>query len=72
MRIPSQRECFQLISEMDMLDNIVAHSIQVCRVATVLLDLLEIQCIADAIGQVIEENNKRLLEELASDLPRGE
>lgn len=43
MRIPSQRECFQLIFEMDMLDNIVAHSIQVRRVATVLLDLLEIQ-----------------------------
>ncbi|MGD8541727.1 MAG: HDIG domain-containing protein [Desulfobacteraceae bacterium] len=40
MRIPTQRECFRLIAEMRMLDHIVAHSIQVCRVATLLADQL--------------------------------
>ncbi|MCG6906108.1 MAG: HDIG domain-containing protein [Desulfobacteraceae bacterium] len=40
MRIPTQRECFRLIAEMRMLDHIVAHSIQVCRVATLLVDQL--------------------------------
>jgi putative nucleotidyltransferase with HDIG domain len=40
MRIPTQRECFRLIAEMEMLDHIVAHSIQVCRVATLLVDQL--------------------------------
>jgi uncharacterized protein len=40
MRIPTQRECFRLIAEMQMLDHIVAHSIQVCRVATLLVDQL--------------------------------
>ena len=40
MRIPTQSECFRLIADMEMLDHIVAHSIQVCRVATLLVDQL--------------------------------
>jgi len=42
MRIPSKRECYQLIYEMEMLDHIVVHSLQVCRVATFLVDRMEI------------------------------
>lgn len=42
MRIPTQGECFRLIAEMRMLDHIVAHSIQVCRVATLLVDQLNV------------------------------
>lgn len=38
MRIPTETECYRAMAEMEMLDNIVAHSIQVCRVATVLTD----------------------------------
>jgi len=38
MRIPSENECYRLMAEMAMLDNIVAHSLQVCRVAAVLVD----------------------------------
>ena len=33
MNIPSQRQCYQFINEMGMLDHIIAHSEQVCRVA---------------------------------------
>jgi uncharacterized protein len=42
MRIPNREECYQLICEMNMLDHIVVHSLQVCRVATFLVDHMEI------------------------------
>lgn len=38
MQVPSKKQCFQLIREMKMLDHIVVHSFQVCRVATFLVD----------------------------------
>jgi uncharacterized protein len=38
MRIPSETECARLIAEMGMLENIVAHSRQVCRVALLITD----------------------------------
>ena len=38
MNIPSNNECYRLMCEMEMLDNIVAHSLQVCRVATLLTE----------------------------------
>lgn len=40
MQIPSKQECYRLIREMEMLEHIVAHSIQVSRVAVVLVDHL--------------------------------
>jgi len=40
IRIPSQETCRQLISDMGMLENIVAHSHQVCRVALFVTDRL--------------------------------
>lgn len=40
MQIPTQEQCFQLMCEMEMLDHIVVHSMQVCRVATFLADHL--------------------------------
>ncbi len=40
MRIPSKKECYRLICEMRMMDHIVAHSIRVCQVATILVDSL--------------------------------
>jgi putative nucleotidyltransferase with HDIG domain len=36
MNIPSKKDCYGLMCEMGMLDNIVAHCMQVCRVATLL------------------------------------
>ena len=36
MKIPTQEQCFLLMCEMKMMDHIVAHSMQVCRVATFL------------------------------------
>jgi putative nucleotidyltransferase with HDIG domain len=41
MRIPSKRQCFELFRDMRMLDHIVAHSLQVCRVALLIADRLE-------------------------------
>ncbi len=38
MRIPSKKQCYQLIHRMEMMEHIVAHSIQVWRVATLLTD----------------------------------
>ncbi len=38
MTIPDRRECYRLIGESGMLDHIVAHSLQVCRVALLLAD----------------------------------
>ena len=40
MLIPTQRECCDLICEMEMMEHIVAHSVQVCRVALFLVDRL--------------------------------
>jgi len=38
MRIPSKRECFQMIYTMNMMDHIVAHSLMVFLVARLLVD----------------------------------
>jgi len=43
MNIPSKNDCFQLMCQMQMLENIVAHSIQVCRVGMCLVDHLKFQ-----------------------------
>ena len=40
MQIPSKTECFRLMSEMKMMEHIVVHSMQVCRVATYLTGYL--------------------------------
>jgi uncharacterized protein len=40
MKNPSKEECYQLIYESGMLPNIVTHSLQVCRIATSLVDHL--------------------------------
>lgn len=41
MQIPSKKQCYKLIRNMKMLDHIVAHSFQVCRVATFMLDHMD-------------------------------
>ena len=43
MEIPTQEQCFLLMCEMQMMDHIVAHSMQVCRVATFLAGHLDPQ-----------------------------
>ena len=40
MKIPSKQECYRLICDMNMLDHIAVHSMQVCRVATLLTENL--------------------------------
>ncbi len=40
MQIPTQEQCYQLMCDMKMMDHIVVHSMQVCRVATFLADHL--------------------------------
>ena len=40
MKIPTREQCFLLMCEMKMMDHIVVHSMQVCRVATFLADQL--------------------------------
>jgi uncharacterized protein len=40
MKIPIQEQCFLLMCEMKMMDHIVVHSMQVCRVATFLAEHL--------------------------------
>jgi putative nucleotidyltransferase with HDIG domain len=40
MQIPTQEQCYQLMCAMNMMDHIVVHSMQVCRVATFLVDHL--------------------------------
>jgi putative nucleotidyltransferase with HDIG domain len=42
MNIPSKNDCFDLMCRMKMLENIVAHSIQVCRVGMCLVDHIKI------------------------------
>ena len=43
MNIPTQKECYSLIHEMGMMDHIVDHSEQVCRVAVCLAEKLSYQ-----------------------------
>ena len=40
MNIPSKKECYGIIREMGMMDHIVDHSEQVCRVAVCLAETL--------------------------------
>ncbi len=40
MKIPTRDQCFRMMSAMKMMDHIVIHSLQVCRVATFLTDHL--------------------------------
>jgi len=49
MRIPARQECYRIMHMMGMLDNIVAHSLQVCRVALFLSDSLEADLNTDLI-----------------------
>ncbi len=41
MRIPARRDCYRIMYEMKMMDHIVAHSLQVCRVAMFLANSIE-------------------------------
>ena len=36
MQIPTKDQCYRMISDLGMMDHIVVHSLQVCRVATFL------------------------------------
>ncbi|MBE9545429.1 MAG: HDIG domain-containing protein [Proteobacteria bacterium] len=40
MQIPTKAQCYNMIFEMKMMDHIVVHSLQVCRVATLLTEHL--------------------------------
>jgi len=53
MNIPSKNDCFRLMREAKMLENIVAHSLQVCRVGLSLVDHLKSQGIA-LDGQLVQ------------------
>jgi uncharacterized protein len=39
-QVPTKAQCYQIMCEMNMMDHIVVHSMQVCRVATYLTDYL--------------------------------
>ena len=41
MKIPTKEECFQILKDNNVPDNIIAHSEQVCNVAMKIADLLE-------------------------------
>ena len=41
MRIPTRQECYHIMYDMKMMDHIVVHSLQVCRIAMFLTDSLE-------------------------------
>jgi uncharacterized protein len=43
MQIPTVEQCYRLMCDMKMMDHIVVHSMQVCRVATFLTDHLNAQ-----------------------------
>jgi putative nucleotidyltransferase with HDIG domain len=43
IKIPTKVQCYQMISKMKMMDHIVVHSLQVCRVATFLTEHLNKQ-----------------------------
>jgi uncharacterized protein len=53
MNIPSKNDCFRLMCETQMLENIVAHSLQVCRVGMCLADHLKLQGI-DLDGRLVQ------------------
>jgi putative nucleotidyltransferase with HDIG domain len=53
MNIPSKNDCFQLMCQMQMLENIVVHSIQVCRVGMCLVDHLKLPGI-QMDGQLVQ------------------
>jgi uncharacterized protein len=53
MNIPSKNECFRLMCEAQMLEHIVAHSLQVCRVGACLVDHLKLQGIR-MNGQLVQ------------------
>ena len=40
IQIPTREQCYQMIAQMKMMDHIVVHSLQVCRVATFLTQQL--------------------------------
>ena len=41
MRIPARQECYRIMHAMQMMDHIVCHSLQVCRIALFLSDSLK-------------------------------
>ncbi len=41
MRIPTRQECYHIMYDMKMMDHIVAHSLQVCRIAMFFADSLD-------------------------------
>ena len=43
MKIPTKAQCYNMICKMKMMDHIVVHSLQVCRVATLLTEHLNKQ-----------------------------
>lgn len=43
MKIPSKKECYRIICDSHMMEHIVAHSFQVCRVALVITDHMRMQ-----------------------------
>jgi putative nucleotidyltransferase with HDIG domain len=43
MQIPAKQQCYQMMCKMRMMDHIVVHSLQVCRVATFLTEHLNRQ-----------------------------
>jgi uncharacterized protein len=53
MNIPSKNVCFQHMCRMQMLENIVAHSIQVCRVGMCLVDHIKLQS-SQINGQLVQ------------------
>jgi len=53
MNIPSKNDCFRLMCENQMLENIVAHSLQVCRVGMCLMDHLKLQGV-DLDGRLVQ------------------
>ena len=49
MRIPTRQECYHIMYRMKMMDHIVGHSLQVCRIATFLADSLEVDMNPDLV-----------------------
>ena len=49
MRIPARQECYYIMYKMKMMDHIVAHSLQVCRIAMFLADSLEVDINPDLV-----------------------
>ncbi len=49
MRIPNRQDCYRIMYAMEMMDHIVAHSLQVCRVALFLSDSLDASLNRDLI-----------------------